>query len=190
VTIFPGDFVVHRDLGIAQFVEEANNADEAPGARALVLQFHNGAEYEVPPAERAKISRLKAADASHPPKLTQLTPLGQRRWVSRLEKVREQTKEAAEHILRLYAERDDVSREPCRPDGAEFAKFEAAFAYPPTADQQKCFDDVERDMVYRRAPMDRLVCGESLAFAAHLVCWLLMFKRVTHLYHMKEHGDV
>jgi len=160
VTIFPGDFVVHRDRGIAQFVEEIRDPLR-PEERALVLQFHGGAVHHVPPEERGKISRLKAADAAHPPKLTHLSALGQRRWFMRLESVRASTKQVAQGILRLYAERDEVIREPCSPDGDAFAKFEAAFPYAPTVDQQKCFEEVSRDMVHRQNPMDRLVCGES-----------------------------
>ncbi len=39
-------------------------------------------------------------------------------------------------------------------------KFEKTFPFTPTPDQQKCFEAVENDMVWRGRPMDRLVCGD------------------------------
>ena len=38
--------------------------------------------------------------------------------------------------------------------------FEKTFPFEPTPDQQKCFEAVENDMVWRSRPMDRLVCGD------------------------------
>lgn len=39
-------------------------------------------------------------------------------------------------------------------------EFEKTFSFVPTQDQQKCFEAVENDMVWRGRPMDRLVCGD------------------------------
>jgi hypothetical protein len=72
VTIFPGDYVVHRDLGIAQYVEE----EEIGGTMWVKLQFSKEAEHLVNPEERARLSRLKSSDSSKPPKLTELTEKG------------------------------------------------------------------------------------------------------------------
>jgi transcription-repair coupling factor (superfamily II helicase) len=74
--------------------------------------------------------------------------------------VRDKCKTLAQDILRLYAARNEVIREPCKPDGPEFKEFEKGFMFEATADQQTCFDDVERDMISRCVPMDRLVCGD------------------------------
>jgi transcription-repair coupling factor (superfamily II helicase) len=78
ITIFPGDFVVHRDLGIAQYVEE----EESEGTTWVKLRFSKEAEHLVRPEERARLSRLKSSDSAKPPKLTELTDKGRLKCVS------------------------------------------------------------------------------------------------------------
>lgn len=159
VTIFPGDYVVHRDMGIARFIDCV--VDERwPMIPCLRIHFANSAEFIVDPADRDKVSRLKSADAAKPPKLTPLTEKGLALWTARVRKVQESTKAVAQDILALYAARNEFVREPCAPDNAPFQEFEARFEFMPTVDQQQCFDDVAYDMTRSRTPMDRLVCGD------------------------------
>ena len=47
-----------------------------------------------------------------------------------------------------------------RADGPRMAAFEARFAHEPSADQQRAFGDVARDMIESARPMQRLVCGD------------------------------
>ena len=83
VTIFPGDYCVHRDLGIARFVDCV--VDERwPMISVIRLAFGNNAEYIVDPVDREKISRLKSSDAAKPPKLTPLTEKGRAAWKTRV----------------------------------------------------------------------------------------------------------
>jgi transcription-repair coupling factor (superfamily II helicase) len=149
VTIFPGDYVVHRDKGIAQFADIVTD-ERWKGIELIRLNFKD-AEYVVPPEERARISRLKASDASSPPKLTPLTAKGAQLWEARVREVRESAKRIAQDILALYASRNEITRPPCLPDSPEYDAFEAAFEYAPTPDQQTCFDDVARDMYKKTA---------------------------------------
>jgi hypothetical protein len=58
----PPSDVVHRVHGIAQFLEVQGGA--------LKLKFGEGQNKMVLDSERSKVSRLKAADAADPPKLT------------------------------------------------------------------------------------------------------------------------
>jgi transcription-repair coupling factor (superfamily II helicase) len=132
-TIFPNDFVVHRDKGVAQFRDEV--LDEVSGERNVVLLFQNKEEYVVKGSERSKLSRLKASDSSSPPKLSALTARGTEAWQETLNKVRQSTRLEAESILDLYAARSCLFRDPCPPDDAEFIRFEKKFEYTPTTDQ-------------------------------------------------------
>ena len=75
ITIFPNDFVVHRDLGVAQYVHEIDDDEQWPGVPVIRLMFAKEAQYIVPPEERCKLARLKGADAT-PPKLTELSDRG------------------------------------------------------------------------------------------------------------------
>jgi transcription-repair coupling factor (superfamily II helicase) len=125
-TIFPGDYVVHSDKGVAQYLDEV---DDGSGGRTILLGFQQQVEYAVPPEERSKLSRLKAGDASSPPKLAALTEKGLRQWQSTLDKVRESTRQQAGGILDLYAARNDLYRAPCPPDSDEFCAFEERFVW-------------------------------------------------------------
>eukprot|EP00614_Pseudopedinella_elastica_P012275 CAMPEP_0172610606 /NCGR_PEP_ID=MMETSP1068-20121228/30390_1 /TAXON_ID=35684 /ORGANISM="Pseudopedinella elastica, Strain CCMP716" /LENGTH=795 /DNA_ID=CAMNT_0013414361 /DNA_START=96 /DNA_END=2483 /DNA_ORIENTATION=- len=155
-TIFPNDFIVHRDRGIGQFV----GVEVDDGREVIKLEFGKNEPVWVGPEDRSRLSKLKSADASNPPRLTPLTPRGQKLWDDRLRKVRENAEETAQDILSLYAARNDVVRDPCPKDDARLEGFERTFAFEATPDQQRCFDDVTKDMVYSRTPMDRLVCGD------------------------------
>ena len=66
----------------------------------------------------------------------------------------------ASELLTLYAERQELKREPCPPDGAQMADFARQFQYEPTVDQLRCFAEIEDDMCKSERPMDRLVCGD------------------------------
>jgi transcription-repair coupling factor (superfamily II helicase) len=67
----------------------------------------------------------------------------------------------AQDVLALYATRETLTRQPFDPSKEYLIKeFEETFQFVPTKDQQKCFEDVENDMVWRSRPMDRLVCGD------------------------------
>ncbi len=58
-------------------------------------------------------------------------------------------------------------------------KFEATFPFEPTPDQQKCFEAVENDMVWRSRPMDRLVCGD-VGFGKTEVALRALFRCVSN----------
>ena len=148
VTIFPGDYVVHRALGIARFIDCV--VDERwPMISCLRLNFGNNAEFVVNPADRDKVSRLKSSDAAKPPKLTPLTEKGLAMWAARVKRVEESTKVIAQDILALYAARNEFVREPCAPDNDDFAAFEGMFEFEPTVDQA-VLDDVAHDMIGRQ----------------------------------------
>lgn len=64
--------------------------------------------------------------------------------------------------MALYAEREATQRTPCLPDDAERVgrEVEAGFVFQLTEGQRSALADVERDMVWRQRPMDRLVLGD------------------------------
>ena len=142
-TIFPGDYVVHSEKGVAQYL---NEVEDDNGEKNILLGFYAQIEYTVPPHERLKLSRLKAADSSSPPKLTALTEKGLKQWQATLDKVRESTRQQAGGILDLYAARNDLQRAPCLPDDSAFDAFEkrSIRTYIPSINQVFLFYDFER----------------------------------------------
>lgn len=61
----------------------------------------------------------------------------------------------------------------------QMREFEKTFPYEPTADQIKCFEAVENDMVWRNRPMDRLVCGD-VGFGKTEVAFRALFRCVAN----------
>jgi len=53
-----------------------------------------------------------------------------------------------------------MRRPPCKEDDQDFVDFCNMFQHQPTSDQLQCMEDVAKDMILRRQPMDRLLCGD------------------------------
>ena len=111
------------------------------------------------PVEKAyRLSRYRGGEALIKPKLSKMKG---DTWKKQTEKVLQSTREMAEEVLALYATRETLSRTPFDPDlETKVTQFGESFEYDATPDQQNCFEAIENDMVWRRRPMDRLVCGD------------------------------
>jgi len=112
------------------------------------------------PVDRAyRLSRYRAGDAVVKPKLSRVRGEA---WSRAKRRVEENTLELAQDVLALYATRETLQRPPFDPSlEAKVQQFaQDTFPYEPTPDQLRTFEDVENDMIWRRRPMDRLVCGD------------------------------
>src|SRR5690606_22067463 len=65
----------------------------------------------------------------------------------------------ADELLRLYAERAAMKKEPLPPPDDDYATFEATFPFEETRDQAAAISEVMKDLE-REQVMDRLVCGD------------------------------
>jgi transcription-repair coupling factor (superfamily II helicase) len=65
----------------------------------------------------------------------------------------------ADELLRLYAERNALQKQPLEPPDDEYRAFEAGFPYEETRDQAAAIAEVLGDLEKPRV-MDRLVCGD------------------------------
>jgi len=82
-------------------------------------------------------------------------------WAKAKSRVAESTLTLAQDVLALYAKRETLERAPYPPQNEVLLKeFNEAFEYEPTPDQLTCFEAIMNDMVYRKRPMDRLICGD------------------------------
>jgi transcription-repair coupling factor (superfamily II helicase) len=137
--------------------EEDTDPISNPQATVLEISFADGIVHV--PVDRAyRLSRYRAGDSVIKPKLSKVRG---DQWRNARRKVEETTLELAQDVLALYATRETLTRPPFDPAKEDEVKeFEKTFQFEPTKDQQKCFEDVENDMVWRSRPMDRLVCGD------------------------------
>jgi transcription-repair coupling factor (superfamily II helicase) len=151
-----GDFVVHRDHGIARFLGLRTLKDSTGVAdEYLTLEFAKSAKLNVPAAKADLVQRYIGAFTGTP----DLSTLGGRRWKKQKEKVSEAVRDLAAEMLRLQAARESMPGIRYPADTAWQREFEAEFPYEETEDQLTAITAFKRDMGSGR-PMDRLVCGD------------------------------
>jgi transcription-repair coupling factor (superfamily II helicase) len=160
LTFEPGDYVVHRDHGIARFVGLQTLAQEsiAQGTieqEFLTLEFDQGAKIHVPASRIELVQRYVGAGSARP----KLSMLGGRRWKRAKEEAEESARDFAGEMLRVQAARAATPGIAYPTDTDWQREFEEQFPYEETEDQLSAIAATKRDME-RARPMDRLVCGD------------------------------
>lgn len=150
-----GDYVVHEKSGIG--VYKGLEKIEVDGAVRdyLVIEYAEGGKLYVLASETDRIQKYRSRDG-RPPKINRL---GGSEWQKVRSKVKGHVNEVAEHLVRLYAERQSREGFAYSPDTVWQREFEETFPYTETDDQLKAIADVKADMESGRI-MDRLVCGD------------------------------
>ncbi len=150
-----GDFIVHLEYGIGQFMGLAVRAVGGAEREYLLVEYANSDTLYVPVHHADRLSRWIGAN-DIPPRLNRL---GEKSWSKAKAKAQKAADELAGDLLALYAARETVSGHGFAPDGEWQAELEASFPYRETEDQLRVIAEVKRDME-RPQPMDRLICGD------------------------------
>jgi transcription-repair coupling factor (superfamily II helicase) len=161
----PGDYVTHRDHGVARYLGLTTlaklkqggefAADGAGESEYLTLEFEGSTRLHVPAARVDLVQKYIGAGAARPP----LSTIGGKRWKAQKERVSEAVRDLAGEMLRVQAVRAAMPGVAYPPDTPWQAEFEAAFPYEETPDQRTAIEAVRRDM-HQARPMDRLICGD------------------------------
>lgn len=168
----PGDYVVHADHGIAQFLGLDKKTIDGITREYMKLGYAENDKLFVPIDQAEKINKYIGAD-EHMPKLTRL---GSAEWSTITSRVKKETEKIAKELLILYAKRKSAKGTKFKIDNDLQEKFEATFQYDETPGQIKAINDVKEDME-RDIPMDRLVCGD-VGFGKTEVAMRAAFKAV------------
>ena len=140
-----GDYLVHLDHGVAQFLRFENNY--------YVLQYALGDKLYVPIGLERKLSRyIGFAD----PKISRL---GSSLWQKTKKKIKEETEKLAQELLEIYAKREVATRLPYLQEDEIDIQLKNTFPYEETPDQIQAIDQINHDLE-KEEPMDRLVCGD------------------------------
>ncbi len=168
-----GDYVVHREHGIARFVGlTLMTPRELPGrasawARAsgraidpepeeyLTLEFAGKSRLHVPAVQIDKVQRYVGGYSGKPP----LSTLGGVKWKNQTERAAASVRDLAAELLRVRAAREHMPGIQYPGDTPWQREFEAEFPHDETDDQLAALAEIKRDMGAPR-PMDRLVCGD------------------------------
>jgi len=150
-----GDFVVHADHGLGQYLGLVKLEVDGRPNDYLDLVYKDGDKLYVPVDRFNAVQKYIGSD-DHPPALDRL---GGASWERVKARIEASIREMAEELLKLYAARQVKAGYAFGHRDSMFREFEASFEYDETPDQIEAIDQVLEDMASAK-PMDRLVCGD------------------------------
>jgi len=150
-----GDFVVHVDYGIGQYLGLEKIAVGGVSRERLKIEYRDRVILYVALENLAQIQKYAGREGFQPP----LSRIGGRDWAELRRRTKQSLKSIAQELIRLYARRRAATGFAMGLDTAWQREMEAAFPYEDTPDQLQAAEEVKRDME-NSTPMDRLVCGD------------------------------
>lgn len=165
-----GDYVVHSFYGVGRCKDIVRLKLSHFEKDYFVLEYKNGALLYLP-SEQANL--LSAYIGGESPKLN---ALGSSEWTRLKQKVKEDLKEVAISLAKIYKERQDKKGFVFVRDEELEKQFADAFEFELTPDQAQAIADVDKDMESDKI-MDRLICGD-VGFGKTEVAFRAIFKAV------------
>jgi transcription-repair coupling factor (superfamily II helicase) len=151
----PGDYVVHVEHGVGQFVGVREIAQGDTKGDYMLLEYAGGNKLYVPLSRMDLVQRFRGEGESKP----SLDKMGGATWARTKTRIKTRMRDMAEELLKLYAARKLAAGFPFSADSNWQREFEDAFEFTETKDQRAAIADIKRDMENAQ-PMDRLLCGD------------------------------
>ena len=167
------DHVVHIHHGIGLYRGLVKRKVEGVEKDYLLVEYAGGDRLFVPADQIDRVQRYIGTDGGDP----HINKIGGSEWQKTTKKVRDQAREIAGALIRLYAARLASKRDSYGPDTNWQEEMEEAFPYRETNDQLRAINDMKRDLETEK-PMDRLICGD-VGFGKTEVALRGAFKVVT-----------
>ncbi|MEO8595092.1 MAG: transcription-repair coupling factor [Candidatus Solibacter sp.] len=155
IDLKPGDFVVHSEHGVAQYLGLREISSGENKGDYMVLEYTAGAKLYVPLTRMDLVQRFRGAGEAKPA----LDRMGGATWTRTKTKIKAKMRDMADELLKLYAGRKMAEGFIYSPDSNWQREFEDAFEFTPTRDQISAVAEIKRDMESPQ-PMDRLLCGD------------------------------
>ncbi len=167
----PQDLVVHIKHGVG--VYEGLKIMNIGGVESEYIQvaYKDKDKLYLPVYRVGQLQKFSGSAAT-----MSLDKLGGTGWEKTKIKVKSHLRDIAAELLKLYAIRSEITRDPMPLDDFEYAKFEKAFPFDETDDQLRAISDLQKDLRSTK-PMDRLVCGD-VGFGKTEVCMRAAFQVV------------
>lgn len=168
-----GDYVVHVEHGIGQYVGLKEIGQDGGTGEFMILEYAEGARLYVPLTRLDLIQKYRSSEGAKPA----LSRLGTQAWAKTKARVKKAMKDMADELLKLYASRR-MARGHAFPEDNEWQReFEDAFEFQETTDQEQAIVDIKADM-QSPTPMDRLLCGD-VGYGKTEVAMRAAFKAIT-----------
>jgi len=151
-----GDYVVHVEHGIAQYIGLREIEQDGLVVEFMILEFAEQAKLYVPLTRLDLIQKYRSTDTGPTPVLNRL---GSQQWTKTKARVKKAMADMADELIKLYAERRAAKGTAFSPDNAFQREFEDSFDFSETDDQLRAIAEIKQDME-STTPMDRLLCGD------------------------------
>ncbi len=151
-----GDFVVHVSHGIGIFEGIVKREIQGVTKDYIQIRYAGTDMLFVPVTQLDLVTKYISGGEDTTVKLNKLNS-GE--WQKTRARVRKEVKDMADELIKLYAQRMSVEGHAFGPDTDWQRDFERRFPYEETDDQLRCIQEIKDDME-RKAPMDRLLCGD------------------------------
>ena len=90
-----------------------------------------------------------------------LDKLGGLRWEKAKNRAKKYLQNQTIEWIELYNKRQKTLRKPFSLPGPDFKQFAGEFLFSETEDQKKAIQEILHDLIQKKHPMDRLICGEA-----------------------------
>ncbi len=168
-----GDYVVHLEYGIGQFLGTKTLKISGQPQKCLAIQYANEEIIYIPFAQHELLERYIGVEGKKP----RLTRLNSKEWLKIKERTRLAVRGIARDMVSLQAKRSFLPGFQFPTDSDLQNEFERSFPYEETPDQRKATEEVKRDMESQK-PMDRLLCGD-VGYGKTEVAARAAFKAIT-----------
>jgi transcription-repair coupling factor (superfamily II helicase) len=155
IDLKPGDYVVHAEHGVAQYLGLREIVQADTKGDYMVLEYAGSSKLYVPLARMDLVTRFRGGGETKPA----LDRMGGATWTRTKSRVKGRMRDMADELLKLYAERKTADGFAYSPDSNWQREFEDAFEFVATRDQLTAVSEIKRDMESDQ-PMDRLLCGD------------------------------
>jgi transcription-repair coupling factor (superfamily II helicase) len=150
-----GDYVVHVEHGVGQFLGVREIAQGDTKGDYMLLEYAGGNKLYVPLSRMDLVQRFRGEGEAKPA----LDRMGGATWSRTKTRIKTKMRDMAEELLKLYAARKLAPGFAFSADSNWQREFEDAFEFTETRDQKNAIADIKRDMESPQ-PMDRLLCGD------------------------------
>jgi len=150
-----GDYVVHVNHGIGQYVGMARVEADGRLVDCIIVEYAEGGRLYVPADEIDRIQKYVGKEEQKP----RLNKLGGIAWTKTKARAKKAVEELARDLLNLYAARRARPGIAFPSDNVWQRELEASFIYEDTEDQLRATEEIKKDMESAK-PMDRLICGD------------------------------
>ena len=151
----PGDYIVHAQYGVGQYVGIETREIRDVKRDFMKIIYRGNSELLVPLEQFRLVRKFISREGVVP----RLNKLGTTEWEKTRKRLQENVENIAERLLNLYSAREQHIGFAFSKDTEDTVRFENAFPYELTPDQEKAVEDVKKDMESDK-PMERLVCGD------------------------------